>query len=180
MALHFDATRSTLEQSSALLRQVAAARDPRDFFALASQTQAQIDSVLAYQRKLFGVATSLTSALTGVPPAVTPAASAALEKLAALPPVAEPLTPAFEETVAQPATQPTEVAVELIDAASAPVAAPELPPAEPIAELTPVAAAAGHQEQHPSAAPVQEPTELGTPVEASTPAPRNGGRGRRK
>ena len=38
MALHFEATRGTLEQSTALLRQVAAAKDPRDLFALGQAT----------------------------------------------------------------------------------------------------------------------------------------------
>lgn len=160
MALHFDATRATLEQSSALLRQLAAARDPRDLFALAGQGQSQLEHVLAYQRKLFGLASTLGSALTGLQPAVTPTATAALEKLAALPAVAA------QKTVEQAA----EVTVELVDSASAPLAEPEAPAAAPIAppiaELTPVAAAAGHVEAHPVAAPVAAPADADVQVAA--------------
>lgn len=44
--------------------------------------------MFVYQRKLFGIATALTGAVAGLPRVITPAASAALQKLAALPPVA--------------------------------------------------------------------------------------------
>src|SRR4051812_13732015 len=71
-ALHFAATRGALEKSSALMRQMAAARDPRDLFALAGQTQSQLDSVLAYQRKLFGIATAMSGSVIGLPGIVTP------------------------------------------------------------------------------------------------------------
>lgn len=87
-ALQFATTRGALDKSTELLRQVAAARDPRDLFALVNQNQFPLDSVFAYQRKLFGIATALTGAVAGLPRVITPAASAALQKLAALPPVA--------------------------------------------------------------------------------------------
>lgn len=107
-ALHFDVTRQTLEKSSALLRQVTQAKDPRDFLALASQTQSQFDSMLAYPRRLFGIATAMSGAIVGLPPAVTPAASAALQKLASLPALADDIvvqTVQVVEELAEPVDQ---------------------------------------------------------------------------
>lgn len=170
MALHFDTTRQTLEQSSSLMRQVAAAKDPRDLFALANDGQAQLDSVLAYQRKLFGIASSFA----GLAPVVTPAASAALEKLAALPLVAEPAP--------TPAPAPVQVVEVSIDAPVAELGAPTVEVAEPIAELTPMAEAIGHQEPHPSAAPLSVP-DSATPIQveiSAAPAEKSGGRPKRK
>src|SRR5450830_170414 len=158
MALHFDATRSTLEQSTALLRQVAAARDPRDLFALAKDSQAQLDSVLAYQRKLFGIANAITSSLVGLQSRVTPVASAAMEKLEALPAVAEQHVEAAVESLVEVAPQA---------------------PAEPIAELTPVAQAAQHEEPHPSAAPFTVDGDS-TPIEVNVQAPASKPAGRPK
>ena len=90
-ALQFAATRGALEKSTELLRQVAAAKDPRDLLTLANHSHFQLDSMLAYQRKLFGIATAMSGSVIGLPGIVTPAASAALQKLAALPPVASPV-----------------------------------------------------------------------------------------
>lgn len=97
-ALQFAATRGALEKSTELLRQVAAAKDPRDLLTLANHSHFQFDSMLAYQRKLFGIATAMSGSVIGLPGIVTPAASAALQKLAALPPVAS--------TVASPVPSP--------------------------------------------------------------------------
>ena len=60
IALNFDASRASLEKSSALVRQMIAAKDPRDLFALTSQTQFQFESVLSYGRQLFGIASAVT------------------------------------------------------------------------------------------------------------------------
>lgn len=86
-ALQFATTRGALDTSTELLRQVAAARDPRDLFALVKHTRAQFDSVLAYQTRLFGIASAMSGSVVGLQGSVTPTASAALQKLAALPPV---------------------------------------------------------------------------------------------
>ena len=167
MALHFESTRSTLEKSTALLRQVAAAKDPRDLLALAKDSQAQLDSVLAYQRKLFGIASAMTSSLVGLQSRVTPVASAAMEKLEALPAVAEQQVEAIVERLVETAPQ-------------APLAEPEvLAAAEPIAELTPVAQAAQHEEPHPSAAPFTVDGDS-TPIEVSMQAPAGKPAGRPK
>jgi phasin family protein len=70
IALNIDASRASLEKSSVLVRQMIAARDPRDLLALASETQSQFDSVLAYGRRLFGIATGVAAA---APAPATPA-----------------------------------------------------------------------------------------------------------
>ena len=171
MALHFDTTRSTLEKTTSLMRQLSAAKDPRDFFALASDTQSQVESVLAYQRKLVNIASSMTSSIAGLRPSVTPVANAALEKLAALPPVAVQTVEAVEVVIDAPLAEPAPAPAE--DAA---------PAAEPIAELTPVAAATGHQEPHPAAAPLSV-TDSATPIQverAAAPAGKTPGRQKRK
>lgn len=86
-ALQFATTRNALASSTEIMREVAAARDPRDLFALSKHTRAQIDSVLAYQTRLFGIASAMSGSVVGLPATVTPTATAALQKLAALPPV---------------------------------------------------------------------------------------------
>jgi phasin family protein len=98
-ALQFTTTRDALEQSTQLLRELAAARDPRDLFALTKQARTQFDSLLSYQSRLFGIAAAMSGTVVGLPRAVTPAASAALQKLASLPPVA--------------ATTPVQLAIEV-------------------------------------------------------------------
>ncbi|MDB5959622.1 MAG: hypothetical protein JWP59_916 [Massilia sp.] len=179
-ALQFAATRGALEKSTELLRQVAAAKDPRDLFALVGQGQFQLDSVLAYQRKLFGIATAMTSSVTGLPHAVTPAASAAMQKLAALPPVAEVTVVAdhiieqTEEVVEQLADEVTEAPAAAPAAADAP-AAPAAP-VEPVVddiieqtnevveELAELPADAERPLDAPTSAPTSEPQ---TPAPAS-------------
>jgi phasin family protein len=74
IALNFDASRASLEKSSALVRQIISAKDPRDLFALTSQTQSQFDSMLAYSRRLFGIASA--AAVAPTVPAVESAAMA--------------------------------------------------------------------------------------------------------
>lgn len=136
-ALQFAATRGALEKSTELLRQVAAAKDPRDLLTLANHSHFQFDSMLAYQRKLFGIATAMSGSVIGLPGIVTPAASAALQKLAALPPVASPIpSPVAEVTlIADRIIEETnEVVEQLADdtteapAAAAPAPVPVMPP----------------------------------------------------
>lgn len=127
-ALQFAATRGALEKSTELLRQVAAAKDPRDLLTLANHSHFQLDSMLAYQRKLFGIATAMSGSVIGLPGIVTPAASAALQKLAALPPVASPIpSPVAEVTlIADRIIEETNEVVEQLadDTAEALAAAP--------------------------------------------------------
>ena len=62
IALNISATKATLEKSSNAAKQLFAAKDPRDFFALsATQVQPDIENVLAYGRQLFSIAASSRS-----------------------------------------------------------------------------------------------------------------------
>ena len=142
-ALNFDASRASLEKSSALVRQMIAAKDPRDLLALTSQTQSQFDSMLAYSRRLFGIAASAA--------AVTPAATPASPALSIVAPA-----PRASET--QPATANVNPAPEV--AASDPAAEPAAEPAA-IAEPNPVAKAVG------TADPLPKPSAASFPVPSS-------------
>jgi phasin family protein len=138
MALNFDASRASLEKSSEAMRQIVAAKDPRDLLALTSGSQTQFDSALAYSIKLFDIAAS-------VPPLFVPAPAPAAAKLSAVPapaPAAAPMPAVSEEPTASIAKP--EVAAE--------------PAAAPIAKAKPIAKAAGKLaakpklRPHPSAA----------------------------
>lgn len=130
-ALQFATTRGTLEKSTELLRQVASAKDPRDLFTLASQSHFQFDNMLAYQRKLFGIATAMSGSVIGLQGIVTPAASAALQKLATLPPVS---TPAEVTLVADRIIEQTNEVVEELADDSADLAAEIQADAAPVIE----------------------------------------------
>jgi phasin family protein len=116
IALNIEASRASLEKSSALVRQMIAVKDPRDLFALTGQSQSQFDNSLAYGRQLFGIAAGMG--------AITPAAPAQAPSLP---------TPAARQPQAAPAVvmPPPELVV-----VSEPAAAP-------IAEPTAIAKAAG-------------------------------------
>ena len=103
IALNFDASRTSFENSSALVRQMVAAKDPRDLFALTGQSQSQFDSVLAYGRQLFGIATGVAA------PAPTTQAPAAVEPTAAAG-MAAPEGVFASEPAAAPIAEPTAIA----------------------------------------------------------------------
>jgi len=139
-ALQFSTTRGALDKSTELLRQVAAARDPRDLLAIVSHGQSHMENLLAYQRKLFGIATAMSGAIAGLPPVLTPAASAALQKLASLPPVASSVTAAAEVAIDAAVDAADDIVEHTADlaaeaAASATTAAAE-PEADDIIEQT--------------------------------------------
>ncbi|WP_426192943.1 TIGR01841 family phasin [Massilia sp. DWR3-1-1] len=127
-ALQFTTTRDALEQSTQLLRELAAARDPRDLFALTKQARTQFDNLLTYQSRLFGIATAMSGTVVGLPRAVTPAASAALQKLASLPPVAA-TTPVQLAIEVDHIIEQTNDVVEAFADEAAQVAAPAAAPA---------------------------------------------------
>ncbi|WP_426173884.1 phasin family protein [Massilia sp. TWR1-2-2] len=107
VALNIDASRQSLEQSSALMRQVMSAKDPRDLFAVTKQTQSQFDSALAYSRQLLGI----VAAAPAETPAEAPAAAAPQAPSARL--EAFPaLAPEFAASVppAAPIAEPTPIA----------------------------------------------------------------------
>jgi phasin family protein len=183
IALNLGTSRASLEQSSNLMRQMFAIKDPRDLFALTGQTQSQLDSVLSYGRQLFGIA---TGAATAVVPDFAAAAPAPAPTLAAPVPeavadIAQAAAPLIEPAAAL-AAEPAPAPAPAIDASAVAEAAllVEAKPAveaKPIAEPTAVAQAVGKTEAlKPSAAsfPVPssaEPIAVGSvkPVEATPP-----------
>lgn len=181
LALNFDASRASIENSSALVRQMFAAKAPSDLLALTSQGQSQIDSVMAYGRQLFGIvatapvfaaegAASAAAPAPAAPDAAAPAAAAAAPAepvQASLVPVADPLE-AKAEAEPAPIAEPNPVAkavgkpAELPkpSAASFPVTSSSKPIA--VAPVKPVEAA-------PPPAPVSGTPEI-VSRKAATPA----------
>lgn len=109
IALNFDASRTSLEKSSALMRQMVSAKDPRDLFALTGQSQSQFDSVLAYGRQLFGIATGVAAITAASAPAPTAEAPAAVEP-ALTASVPAPTGFVATEPAAAPIAEPTAIA----------------------------------------------------------------------
>jgi phasin family protein len=138
IALNFDTAKAAVDHSAALLKQMLAAKDPRDLLALAGESQQQFDGVLAYGRALAGIASSLQANLGEVALPVT------VRKAPALPAADKIVEP--EELIPPP--EPTLV-VELAPAEpEAPAKA--APTAKPIAK--PIAKAAAKAIGKPKAA----------------------------
>ena len=114
LALNLDTSRASLEQSSNLVRQLIAVRDPRDLFALTRQSQSQFDHVLSYGRQLFGIAAGTAVA----------AASASVSTLA--PALAAPVFEAPVETAL--AVEPASIIkpAPAVTVVAAPVPVPAL------------------------------------------------------
>ena len=168
IALNIDTSRASLEKSSALVRQMIAIKDPRDLFALTSQTQSQFDTMLAYGRQLFGIASGVVAAAAPEPAAPVAAPEPAVNQWTAMP---ESVAPAAAEVAAAVA------AVEVVVAQEPAPVPPAVVEASEIAEPNPVVKALGVPEAlHPVAAsfPVPSsstPIEVGQvkPVEAAPP-----------
>jgi phasin family protein len=129
IALNFDASRASLDKSSALVRQLMSAKDPRDLFAFTKQTQFQFDSVLAYGNQLFGIVAAAAPAKAPAPPAPSVALEAQVASAGALAPeanVGAPAAPIAEPTPIAKAAGAPEV-LPKPSAASFPVASPSQP-----------------------------------------------------
>lgn len=179
LALNMAASRATLDQTSGAVRQLAAARDPRDFLALGAQSQKQIEAAMAYSRKLFEI--------TGKPaPAAAPAPApeaAPEEHIVTAAPVI------VSEPVPEPAPEPEhaeepapEATVSSVLPSEHPLgeAEPEPEPAplivaqtSPIAMAVSAVAAAPVDLPHPAASPLPPdgPVAIPTiaPVDATAP-----------
>lgn len=132
IALNLNATRSSVEQSSAAVRQLLEARDPRDLLALGTQSQQQFQQLMDYGRNLFSIAAGAQLDLQKTMP-----------KLAAAPMPAEAFAPAPAPSVAPaaeaapaPAAEAAPVAVAPAAAEPAPVAAAAPAPVEAAAAAT--------------------------------------------
>lgn len=109
-ALNLSTTRASLEKSSAAVRQLLDAQDPRDLLALTTQTQSGFESFLAYGRELFSIASDSQAALLKqAAPVIAPPAP----DTAAVAPVEAP------ETKAAPMAAEAELAPKAAPAAPA-------------------------------------------------------------
>ena len=147
IALNLNAGKAALSHTAETAQHLLVTQDPRDFFSYStSQAQPNIESVLAYSRQLFGIASSTQAQLL----------EAAKTRLATASPASAPV--------------PVEVQVEAIVEvpAAAPVIEPEpelVPESAPAAVLAPVA------EPEPAApAPAPLPLAATLPIAASAPA----------
>lgn len=183
LALNIQTTRATLDQTSGVVRQLAAARDPRDLLALGAQSQQHIETALAYSRKLFEIASKPAAPLpahvpetaSAAAPAVAPAAAPELaptpaeEQIVAAPPVV------VDEPVAEAAPQP--VAAVLEEPEPAPVVSAIEPSAHPLGESDPApvpampakAKAIAKAASELAAAPIDMPHPAASPMPADGP-----------
>jgi phasin family protein len=158
IALNLNATRSSVEQSSAAVRQLLEARDPRDLLALGTQGQQQFQQLMDYGRSLFSIAAGAQLDL-----------QKAMPKLAAQPaaaPSAEAFAPA---PAAAPAPAPAEAAPAA--AAAAPAPAEAIPAAAAAATDATEQAINAIAEAAHSARP-QKAVELGEPQAAPEDGPK--------
>jgi len=101
IALNLNAGKAALSHTAETAQQLLTTQDPRDFLSYStSQAQPNIESVLAYSRQLFGIASSTQAELLA-------SAKARLEATApaATPPVAQPAL-SIVAPVVQPAAAP--------------------------------------------------------------------------
>lgn len=170
VALNLSVTRASMEKSSAAVRQLLTAQDPRDLLALTTQTQEYFDSMMAYGRQLFSIASGTQAALlqrSAPAPAPTPApATASTPAPAKAPALAAPVP------VPEPAPEPEAV----LTATVAPVEVKAKPIAKAASKVAVKPAAV-----KPAAAPfpaAAAPLVVSgiKPVEASPPPPQVAGK----
>ena len=157
IALHLDASKAAIARTTGNAQHLLAAHDAREFLQYStSQAQPGIESVLAYSRELFGIASSTQAQLLDV-------AKARLDQS----------SPAAAADVA-PVSTAAQVEVEAVIDVPAPVFAQEPvpesePEPEPASEPAPAAVLAPLAEPEP-AAPAPLPLAATLPIAASAPA----------
>ena len=115
IALNLSTTRAALEKSSATLRQLFSAKDPRDLLTLTAQSQTGFESLLAYGSELFSIASGAQGALLKAAPALAAPQLAPVTQLSAVPPAPVAEVEVDAEVEVEPAPVPV---------AAAPVVAP--------------------------------------------------------
>lgn len=140
LALNLSTTRASMEKSSAVVRQLLAVQDPRDLFALTTQTQENFESLLAYGRELFSIASdSQATLLKQAVPVIAPSVPQAPAMVPAEAPKAKA---APKAVVAEPLPQTAPAAPAPVKAKpAAKVAVAEGPATPAAAAPAPVAAA---------------------------------------
>lgn len=190
IALHLDTSKAALAKTTETAQHLLATQDARDFLSYStSQAQPAIESILAYSRQLFGIASSTQAELL----------AAAKAKLDAVAPVAAPAAkfatapataPVHVEAIVDvpaPEPEPESEPVAPAAAALAPVASPEPVAAEPLplAATLPIAASAP-VEAAPDIKPVvkaaasKPATQQNGPSTASKAVTKPASRGKRK
>lgn len=156
VALNLEATRTTLEQTTGAMRQLAEVRDPRDLAALA-QPQQQMQAVLAYGRKLMEITNKPAPApeehIVTAPPVMVSDPVPETAPVAAAEPQPEPApepAPAHASTVA-----PSEHPLGEADLAPTPAPLIDAEPT-PIARAASEFAAALAETPHPAASPIPD------------------------
>lgn len=182
LALNLEATRATLDQTSGAVRQLAAARDPRDLLAFGNHSQQQVEAVMAYSRKLFEITSK------AVPDAAAPEQAPAQDSAPAPAPEEHIDTAApvmVNEPVAEPEPEPApEPAASIIQPSEHPLGEADVEPepapaiaarATPIAEAVSQVVAIPVEALHPVASPIPDAGPIAvpaiTPVDAEPPAP---------
>jgi phasin family protein len=138
IALNLHTTQASVEKSSAAARQLLE-KDPRDFFSVNAVPAPNFDSLLAYSRELYSIASKTQEGLLQVVKVQISDAAAAAKPLTL---AIQDALPAAFEAVSAPAAQ-VSAAVPPKPAAAPVAAEPEAPVAPapaPVAQ-TPVAAA---------------------------------------
>lgn len=122
IALNLSTSRAALEKSSATLRQLFSAKDPRDLITLTTQSQTGFESLLAYGSELFSIASG---------------AQGALLKAAPVPALAAPQLAPVTQLSAPPPAPVAEVEVDAeveVEPVPAPVVAAAVAPTPDLAE----------------------------------------------
>lgn len=166
IALHISTTKSSVEKSSAAAKQLLEAKDAKAFFSAQQQAPASFDSVLAYGRELYAIASgaqaelikSTRGAAQAVPVSVTVAPVLAAPVAASTPARAAPVAPA--------APAATKVAAP----AAAPVSPPVISPVAPVAAPAVAAAAVAAEAPAPVAPPASIPAAVSAAVQAAVNA----------
>ena len=131
VALNIETGRAAVDNSSAVLKELAAMRDPRDLFAL-TKTSPDFSTAMAYGNQWLSIVADVQASLLS---AAVPVA--ARQPAPAPAPLAEAAPPA-------PAPQVNDEHVPPLKQGQQPVVALEAEPTpEPVAEETPIARAAG-------------------------------------
>jgi phasin family protein len=157
IALNLNATKASVEKSSAAAKQWLAVKDPKELFTLSAQQPGSFDSLLAYGRELASIASAAQAEL--IKSAQSSFKQVSELAAAAKPAVLPQSVPAAPSTQTIPEAAPALAAAvsAAVIAANEPIAAPPKPP-----------------KAKPAAAPIpeqQEFIEVKAQVKPSFPAP---------
>jgi phasin family protein len=120
IALNISTTKASVEKSSAAAKKLLEAKDPKEFFSLSTAEPASFDSLLAYGRQLYAIATDVQSELIQTAQSTikqvtelttAPVTAAAKATPAAVAPPAAPATVAKPPVVAATAAAPANEAL---------------------------------------------------------------------